>query len=251
MGLVSLHEKAASIAVASALGLLLNLAVTRRNGPRYFDDLGDGLRWNYYVSMFYQYAVFPPLWAWRVWAVGGCRAWVMQPYAECAYADHVPLFVFAGYMIKDLAWGGLSARLQAHHWVCLLCTLGSISGDMAYGHNVFVAGAFAMEIGSLSSAACQVFPRSALFARLLVPVMAASNACGAWAAYGFFYLETYHQKRVCRAEAGEAEISKNGRTNRRARHAVTAYSSRSAHAVHSSASGTSRSCAASSRSDGL
>lgn len=214
-------QLATSLVASTAVGLGANFVVTRDFIPgRPHEVIGDSPRWSYWISTFTQSVVFNGVLAWRV-AAHGRLPWFHQVYADATHDDLLPHVIFMAYLLKDMFWGCLSYLVILHHGarlprgplhtsaprsarppprpsppplpscavVCYVCAAGAASGGMVYGHNIFLTGGFSMEVGSLISGLCHLWPRSPLLVNLLVPLMTASNLAGIAAAAYYAYAD--------------------------------------------------------------
>jgi len=178
---------------ATLLGCGINVIAERLMSR---DDLKGSPWWMYITSVAFQACILPAVVFAGIFSAGGIKEWVNQPVSEATGLGIIPHAVFISYFLKDMPWP-LSGQIIAHHVVCVMTTMISVSGALPKFHNLYLLGAFILEIGSLYTNLVSLLPHWPALGLATPMIMALSNFGGILVA-GWFALNAVEVDTVAR-----------------------------------------------------
>eukprot|EP01127_Copromyxa_protea_P001469 TRINITY_DN11453_c0_g1_i1.p1 TRINITY_DN11453_c0_g1~~TRINITY_DN11453_c0_g1_i1.p1 ORF type:complete len:257 (+),score=22.56 TRINITY_DN11453_c0_g1_i1:170-940(+) len=176
--------------LASLMGVAMN-SVASRVFPA--DPIKGDPRWVYYLSIFTQLCVFPPL-AILSWQEQGDDVgnWFMNSWESLPSVVYSRGYLAAmwGYVFKDLAVLS-NPLIVLHHFACMACVL--IAGGMRDqgGLGFLILGTTIFELGTLFYNLSTLFFTSWLTRRIYWMIMTVTNIVGASVATYFCFSTSF------------------------------------------------------------
>lgn len=166
-------------AVATLTGLCLNAAFNRFGAQRWLEDVSGSPRYSWWVGCTCQMVIFPACFALSVLQSSHSALtpslWLNSRWDEVGGLAHsIFHYAFFGYLAKDLTIP-MTAVLYAHHVVCLILVVLSLTEYPTPCSAVFTTITCILEIGSCGLSLHRQFPTIMALSTASMLLMTASN----------------------------------------------------------------------------